>query len=149
MSKYKIILNDKQLSTAVNALEVLSRVHSGQWDMVFDDVFRMNFNKYKYLFEKMDEPITFKEIKDFLRRQCKGDTLDFYTILDFLKYKLLGLDPNEGIGIANDRAENEMRTAFDIKQVLRVQLGDKRQPFRYDDENELPTIEKLDEEEGK
>jgi len=142
--KYNLTLNENQLRVLRSALEVLTRTHSGQWDMVFDEVFRYTFSKkhpYNELYKKMDERIDNKKLYRLIRERKMWHKGTFYTLLYVLKKILLNLHPNEGFGICSKKVDNAMNTAFDALQVIRTELGDKRQPRRFDVKNELPKIE--------
>ncbi|MFH0947463.1 MAG: hypothetical protein V1833_00480 [Elusimicrobiota bacterium] len=134
--RYVLTLNKNQLYVLQSALEVLSRMHSGQWDMAFDEVFRF---RYKDHYKKMDADWT-GELQQFLERKSYKGT--FYEVLDFFKYRILGLEPNAGfgVGIGRKNVSDDLTTSFDIKQVIRTMLEDEREPCQFDTKNSLPTI---------
>lgn len=133
--RYILTLNKNQLYVLQSALEVLSRMYSGQWEMAFDECFRFRKEYYK----KMDADLSV-ELKNDIEHKYGYHKGTFYQVLDFFKGRILGLVPNEGYGVGSKDASWDMTTAFDIKQVVRTMLGDKREPSQFDTKNPLPTI---------
>lgn len=140
MEKYKITVNKDQLQVMKDALEVFTRMHTGQWDMAFDEIFRMAGpnSPYKDYYKKLDKDFEVSEAQIKYDYPNRGT---FYRLLYIMKEHLLGLSADTGLGVQNPNMENIANTAFDIQQVLRNKLGDDRVPCRFDVENELPAIE--------
>ena len=137
-NKYKIIVSKTQLIVINKALEVLSRLHSGQWYIVFNKVFRDYFGKkhkyYKY-YEKLDEIFDVCILKN--NSPCGGT---FYRMLDIMKEHLLG---EEVRGVQHPEASEEMNIAIDIQQVVRTKLNDKRIPVQWSKNEILPNIDEI------
>ena len=146
MKKYKIVVNVSQLQVMKDALEVFSRMHTGQWDMAFDEIYRMAGpgSPYEDYYKKMDHAF---EVSVAQIKYAYSNRGTFYRLLYIMKEWLLGLSADAGWGVQNPNMENAANTAYDIQQVLRNKLGDDRVPHRFDVENELPAIEKIKEEE--
>jgi len=137
--QYNITVNDEQLRVILSSLEVLSRLYSGQWEMIFDHAFRYN-SKYKSIYKKMDEYKSSKAFEKIYKDNITNKGM-FYNLIYILKKHLLDLSSNEGLGVGSKEADNDMNTAFDMIQVFRHHRGDSRQPMQFDKKNKLAKIE--------
>ena len=136
--KFEITLNQVQLGVVMSALEVFTRLHSGQWDMAFDNIFRFG---HKDLYKKMDADFDI-ELRTSLGYEPNKGT--FYKVLDFFKGKLLGLPANAGFGIGNKQASVDMSRAYDLLQVLRFAYSENNKiVVQYDMKNKLPVCKRL------
>jgi hypothetical protein len=102
--KYLLEINEEHAKVIIEALDVFSRIHMGQLDIVAE---QLNFS-------------------DFFNKTNVYDT-GFKLKIDELK-TMIGLCGNSHLGIRNKMVHEYAKIAFDIQQVIRHRLAWTKHP---------------------
>lgn len=103
----KLTLTDQQAQVLVDSLDLFSRILLGQLESVAHVMM-------KHEVSKLDD--TDWEYYHILEERLRSS-----------KY-LLGFERNGGLGIHNEKVDDNARVAYDVQQVLRNHLAWKRNP---------------------
>lgn len=117
---YKLEVNKQQLLIMSKALELYSRLGSGQFECLLEHAAIDKYLNKKCLLEdiKADTDI------DWAKRGLLSSIAREH--IDFLKKVLMDCHPSGSHGIYNKDIDNSCRTAWDMQQVIRHQLWSER-----------------------